>query len=85
MKSIDRKLLRDDHACRTHRQASLDSYQFPLQSPVTHALPGRGEHIDLAAHAELRQIDPRLDREAGVGQQAALVVRLQVVQIAPEP
>ena len=49
--------------------------------PVTQALVSRGDHVDFAADAELRQIDAGLDRETGVGQEAALVVGFQVVEV----
>src|SRR5262245_45461966 len=39
------------------------------------------EDIDLAADAELRQVDPRLDGEAGARQDAALLVSFQVVHV----
>src|SRR5262249_5202311 len=42
---------------------------------------GIDEHIDLAADAELRQVDPWLDGEAGARQDAALLVGLQVVHV----
>src|SRR5579875_252908 len=39
------------------------------------------EYVDLAAHAELRQIDAWLDREASAWQHLPFFVRLQVVHI----
>src|SRR5262249_51216172 len=39
------------------------------------------EHIHLAAHAELRQVDTRLDGEAGARQDAAIFARLQAVHV----
>src|SRR5271157_3407292 len=45
----------------------LNSHQFALNQTRDPGLAGSGQHIDLAAHAELRQVDARLDREAGVG------------------
>lgn len=38
-------------------------------------------NIDLAAHAELQQIDTRLDRKAGTRQHAPFLARLQVVHV----
>ena len=60
---------------------SSDPHQLPLDFARHPGLAGRGEHVDLAAHAELGQIDARLDGEAGIGQDAALVVGFQVVEM----
>ena len=38
-------------------------------------------HVHLAPRAELRQVNPRLDREARPRQHAPLLVRLQVVHV----
>jgi hypothetical protein len=38
-------------------------------------------HVDLAAHAELGQVDPGLDREAHAGHDLALVAGLEVVDV----
>src|SRR5688572_4765751 len=38
-------------------------------------------HVDLAAHAELREVDPGLDREAHAGDDRPLVAGLQVVDV----
>src|ERR1041384_5342803 len=39
------------------------------------------QNVNLAAHSELRKVDARLDRETGIRQQFADVVRLQVVHV----
>src|SRR5438270_12503770 len=39
------------------------------------------DHIDLAAHAEFRQIDSWLNRETGIGQDASLVVDFKIVHV----
>ena len=55
--------------------------------PVTMArLPaqaaGTGDHVDLAADAEVAgEVDAGLDGEAGVGEQEALVVGLEVIEV----
>src|SRR5262249_49843595 len=43
--------------------------------------PAVDEHVDLAADAELGEVDARLDGEAGARQDAALLVGLQVVHV----
>ena len=52
--------------------------------PVTWLCRG-GDHVDLAADAELRslrgEVDAGLDGEAGVGQDQALVVGFEVVEV----
>ena len=42
---------------------------------------GGGDHVDFAADAELGEIDAGLDGEAGVGQDAAIVVGFEVVEV----
>src|SRR5262249_970299 len=39
------------------------------------------DHVDLAAYAELRQVDAGLDGEAGVGDDLAVVLGLEVVHV----
>src|SRR6266536_807549 len=41
------------------------------------------KHIDLRAHAELREINARLDGEAGPGDVASLIAGFEVVHIGP--
>src|SRR5215831_18206148 len=44
--------------------------------------PAFDRHVELAAHAEApRQIDPGLDREAGACDEAAIVKRLERVEV----
>src|SRR5262249_53573253 len=38
-------------------------------------------HVDLGSHPELRGIDPRLDSEPAAGDEAPLVVGLEVVHV----
>ncbi len=45
------------------------------------ALTVADHHVDLAAHSEFRQVDSGLDREAGVGQNLAIVFGLEVIQV----
>ena len=42
---------------------------------------GGGEHVDFTAHAKFGQVDAGLDGEAGVGQDAALVVSFKIVEV----
>ena len=49
--------------------------------PVTTARPGSVNMFIFAAHTEFRKVDSRLHGEAGVGQNQAIVVGLEVVEI----
>src|SRR4029453_5522937 len=42
---------------------------------------GRDRHVDLAAHAERRQVDTRFDRESRARAEQARVVRLEIVDV----
>src|SRR5262249_35882264 len=44
---------------------------------------GRDEHVDLAANAELGQVDAGLDRKARAREDETLLVRLEVVHVGP--
>src|SRR5271157_2608556 len=58
-----------------------DSHQLLLNLSRDPGLARSGEHVHLAAHAELRQIDAGLDGEAGVGQQEALIVGFKIIKM----
>ena len=72
-----------DASKRTGRSTDgQDRHDLVLQAAGdVHLARGVDEHVDLAAHAELVEVDPRLDREAGPAQHQALVVRLEVVHV----
>src|SRR5882672_7991435 len=58
-----------------------DRHDLALDFTSDFRAAGADQHVDFAAYSELRQINPGLDREAGIGQDAALVVDLEVVHI----
>ena len=58
-----------------------NSHQFSLDFAGDPGFAGGGEHVDFAADAELGEVDAGLDGEAGVGQEPALVVGLEVVEV----
>ena len=59
-----------------------DAQQLRLTRACDHSLARSREHVHLAAHAELAgEVDTGLDGEAGVGQQQAFVVSLEVVEV----
>src|SRR5271157_1717144 len=67
-------------------KAGLDADQFLLARAGDPGAAGGGEHVDFAAHAELgleagREVDAGFDGEAGAGQDQALVVSFEVVEI----
>ena len=49
--------------------------------PVTAASRARDDHVDFGPDAEVVEVDARLDREAGAGQQPPVVVRFVVVHV----
>jgi hypothetical protein len=57
----------------------------PLNFSGDPGLAGSGQHVDLAADAELRQVDARLDGEAGVGQQRRSSWVSRLSRCAPGP
>src|ERR1019366_4928185 len=59
----------------------LDPHQLTLNLSCDPGFAGGGEHVYFAADAELREIDAGLDGEAGVRQQAALVVGFKIVEV----
>ena len=58
-----------------------NAHKFLLDAAGDPGFAGSGEHVHFAAHAELREVDSGLDGEAGVGQDAALVVGFKVVEM----
>ena len=52
----------------------LDAHQLLLNTAGDPCFAGGRNHVDLAAHTELGQVDAGLDRKAGVRQDAADVV-----------
>src|SRR5271168_2724406 len=68
-------------------KASSDADQLLLAGAGDPGSARCGEHVDFAADAELgletgRQVDAGLDGEAGVGQDLALVVGFEVVEMS---
>ena len=63
------------------RDGLLDADEFLLDAAGDPGFAGGGEHVDLAADAELGEVDAGLDGEAGVGQKLAHVVGLEVVKV----
>src|SRR5579875_1029717 len=64
------------YGCRSNAQ------QLCLPGTADHGFARAGDHVDLAADAEVAgKVQAGLDREAGVGQQQALVVGFQVVEV----
>src|ERR1700748_2453903 len=62
--------------------AVSDAQQLGLTRACNHSLARPRDHVHLAADAELSgEVDAGLDREAGVGQQQAFVVRLEVLEV----
>src|SRR5690348_2475782 len=59
----------------------LDDYQLFLDFTGDFGARLAYEHVDFAAHPELRQIDPGLHREARVRQQFADIVRFQIIHV----
>ena len=66
---------------RHFKSGPLDPHQFPLDFAGDPGFAGGGEHVDLAADAELGKVDAGFDGEAGVGQDLALVVGFKVVEM----
>src|SRR5271154_3260097 len=73
---------------RPGASAASDAYQFLLARAGDPGSAGGGEHVHFAADAELgvgaivgRQVDAGLDAEAGVGQNLALVVSFEVIEM----
>src|SRR5882672_12551175 len=58
-----------------------DRHDLALDFTSDFRAAGADQHVDLAAHSELRQVNTGLDREAGIGQDAALVVDLKIVHV----
>ncbi len=59
----------------------LDPHEFALDFAGDPGFVGGGDHVDFAADAELGEVDAGLDGEAGVGQDAAVVVGFEVVEV----
>jgi hypothetical protein len=59
----------------------LNSHQFPLDPASDDSVVFGGDHVHLAANPELGQVDAWLDREAGKGKNAPLIVRLEIVEV----
>src|ERR1035441_717172 len=68
-----------------YSESALNSHQLPLNIACHPRLLRRGQHVHFAAHAELRQIDSRLDREARGRQNAALVVGFKIIEVSARP
>ena len=64
-------------------RASSNGYDLSLDwLPVYHCIMGGEIDIQFASNAELpRQVNPRLDRETGVRQQPASILRFQVINV----
>src|SRR5207237_9292801 len=58
-----------------------DGYDLALNFTCDLGSFGPDEHVYFAAHAELGQVNPRLDRETRVGQDAAFVVDFEIVHV----
>src|SRR5664279_2387032 len=58
-----------------------DEHQFSLDPAGDFGFAVADHHVDFAAHAEVWQIDAGLDREAGVGQDQAVVLGLEIVEV----
>src|SRR5258708_22031346 len=63
--------------------AILDGHNLALNFSRHFCRLGAHQHVHLAAHAKLRQVDAGLNREAGVGKILPLVVTLNVVAVGP--
>ena len=74
-------------ACRSFALSKirLDPDQFSLNFSGHPGLARGGHHVHLAAHAELRQIDSGLDREAGMGQKRRSSWVSRLSRCAPDP
>ena len=68
---------------RLSRPLRHDGNHARLQLPAGYMNLSGGidEDIDLAPHAELRQINTRLDGKAGARQDESLLVRFQVIHV----
>src|SRR5579859_4116291 len=60
----------------------LDADEFRLNRSCYDSPPRLRQHIDFAAHSKFREVDARFHGEAGVGQDQALVVSFEVVQVS---
>src|SRR5882757_4911299 len=58
-----------------------DADELALYRSRHHSPAGLSQHIYLAAHSKFREIDSRFHGEAGVGQDQALVVGFEVVEV----
>src|SRR6516162_2947638 len=70
--------------CIQHRHSSLnDPHNFLLRFSTRNVdvLMGVHENVHLASHAELRQVNTRLDGEASPRQHAAVLARFETVHI----
>src|SRR5450432_708039 len=63
--------------------AILNGHNLALNFPRHFRRLVAHQHVHLAAHAKLRQVDAGLNREAGVGKNLPLVVDLKVVHVGP--
>ena len=62
-------------------RTNLYAHEFALDFAGDPGFGLGGEHVDFAADAELGEVDAGLDGEAGVGENAALVVGFEVVEV----
>ena len=62
-------------------QLNSDEHKLGLYFTSYFGMAAADKHIHFAAHAEILQIDPGLDGEAAVGQNAALIVDFEVIHI----
>src|ERR1043166_2803995 len=62
-------------------ETGLQPNELCLQRAAHGGLALADEHVDLGPDAERVRVDARLDREAGAGDQPALVVGLVVVHV----
>src|SRR5271165_2912666 len=61
--------------------AISDVHNLALDFPGDFSGFGTHQHVDLAAHAKLRQVDAGLDGEAGVGKNLPLVMNFEIVHV----
>jgi hypothetical protein len=72
----DTAALSDGVASRRLPRRQLNPHQLRLDAACHHCLAEPGDHIHFAANPKLRQINTRLDREAGKRQEQPCIVRL---------